>query len=204
MRRLLAMFTGFLAVTIVSGASAAVPSAANSHLDPCMVFCPGGDMTFNVIVRDLANNPVVSSTVIIDFSACPLYAHCPDPGTGITADDVGRTLRKTSDGTGLASFKAWVGGICPGTSVRVFADGVLLGAKSLASPDQDGNLLVDQADFVAIQNGIGTTDATKDLDCSGDVTANDVTIATSHRGHSCLGPVPTRQQTWGTLKLLYR
>jgi hypothetical protein len=63
---------------------------------------------------------------------------------------------------------------------------------------------VDQADFVAIQNAIGTSDATKDLDCSGGVAANDVTIATTHRAHSCAGPVPTRSQSWGTLKLHYR
>jgi hypothetical protein len=198
-----------LAAAVLTAATASValpspPSAANSHLDPCLVFCPGGDIAFQVIVRDLSNNPIANASVALDFSACPLYAHCPDPGPGIVANDAAHTLTKVTDAQGQASFGAWVGGICGNAAVRIFADGVLLGTRTLASPDQDGNLVVDQADFLVIQNAIGTTDGTKDLDCSGAVAANDVTLATSHRAHSCLGPTPARSQSWGTLKIRYR
>jgi len=183
-----------------------VPSPTNSSVDPCVVFCPTADLTFHVTVRDLANNPVANSTVVLDFGTCPGLQVCSIVGPGIVWDPVPRTMRMTADAAGQAFFTAHAGGVCA-NSVRVFADGVQLtsGGLTLTSPDQDGSLVVNFAD-VAIVNGKTSSpyDPTADLNCNGVVDANDVAFVQAHYAHGCTGPVGVEPQGWGRLKTIYR
>ncbi|MEQ1832256.1 MAG: hypothetical protein ABL977_04310 [Candidatus Eisenbacteria bacterium] len=185
---------------------AGVPSAAFSYVDPCMVLCPNGDLPFTVIVRDLANNNLNGVSVVLDFSASPGTFICPAvPGDPYLVNPLAMTLRMFTGADGRVTFPARVGGTGP--DVKVFANGVLIAVRALASPDQDGNGIVDPGiDGALFAAKLGHFDPTADYDCS--VTNNDAAdqaIQTAHRNHACSGiVVPTRTTTWGTLKLHYR
>jgi hypothetical protein len=181
-----------------------LPSAATSSVDPCLVFCPVSDIAFHVVVRDLANNTVANSVVKLDFTACPSFTHCLGVPSPLVVSDVNRTVSMVADRFGAAVFSMPMGGICPGSAVRIFADNVLLATRSLASPDRDGNLFPDLTDEAAIQGLVGSSDPTADFDCNGIVDAADVGIATQHRFHACPLVVPAAPRSWGALKIRYR
>ena len=192
-------------------ALAAVPSAANSTVPACVAACPFGDIAFDVVVRDLANNPVTNSTVVIDFSECPDAFICTLPGfypDPYTVNLANRTITLLSDAAGLALFPLRVGGGCSASTVRVFADGVLLAQRALASPDQDGdgvtaNLL--NNDWALFSAKLGTTDPTADLDCDGDVDQDDQNVFNFHSSKTCEGYVDAAQRSsWGRVKSFYR
>jgi hypothetical protein len=123
-----------------SAAFAAVP-------DPTQSTCPAhinlvgsngatGDPAgnFSVTVRDLSGALIPGSIVVIDFQACTDMLFCTDQFGNSTADCPTMTVRKATDGSGVASFSI-VGGAniaaggptgSPAGSVKIFADGVLL------------------------------------------------------------------------------
>jgi hypothetical protein len=199
----------FAPVAPTAAGVVAVPSPANSSVPDCMALCPLGDMPFAVTVRDLANVPIVGSTVVLDFSGCPNAYICPQhPGDPYLIDVPGRTVRMFTDATGKVTFPARIGGVGPAGCAQVFADGILLRTVALASPDQNGNGVavgivdVDPALFAA---KLGTTDPTADFDCNGIVDAADELIFYQHLSHSCDGYVDAVQRrTWGSLKTHYR
>ena len=185
-------------------ATSGVPNAITSILDPCLVLCPAGDLQFHVVVRDINFTPVPNSFVVLDFSACPTFAHCTVLPPTLILNEAARTIGGVADAGGALTLVIPMGGICPGSGVRVIADGVVLGTRSLASPDRDANLSVDAADQTGVQTLVGTTDPTADFNCDGAVTAADVAIVGQHLGHACAGPTPSRSRSWGQIKLIYR
>lgn len=212
MRSLLPLILGpaLLAAASAGAQVIGVPSPGNSTTPACMALCPMGDLSFTVVVRDLANDPLAGSTVVLDFSQCPGAFLCtsphPDP---YVIDPVARRLSANTNGAGSVTFPARVGGTGGPGSVRVFADGVFLRSYALASPDQDANGVV--LSFLGSQDDplfaarLGTTDPTADFDCDGDVDDADQQIFFSHHSHSCDGWVdPARQGSWGRLKTHYR
>lgn len=210
MRRWLAPLLCALALAaMASRSAAAVPSPTNSSTPACLAPCPMGDASFLVVVRDLANNPVGGSTVVIDLSQCPGAFICDGLGSDpYITDKPNRMLHATTDASGTIEFHPRLGGTGAPGSVRVYADGVLLHAYALASPDQSGNGLVvsiidpDDAIFAA---KLGTSDPTADFDCDGTVNLTDQQYFFSHHSHSCVGFVdPAKRGTWGSLKAHYR
>jgi len=192
-------------------ATAAVPSPVNSTVPPCLVACPFGDIPFDVVVRDLANNPIANSSVVIDFANCPAAFICTAPGNQpdpYTVNLAARTIQLLSNASGLAHFPLRVGGGCAANTVRVFADGVLLAQRALASPDQDGdgftsNILNNDAALFSAK--LGTTDPTADLDCDGDVDVDDESIFYRHASKTCTGFVDAaHRSSWGWVKSYYR
>lgn len=141
---------------LAGAAMASVPSAANSSF-PCAITVVGDDgstadpgHTVSITVRDLANNPIQNSSVVIDFTGCNGAA---DPGpssiqkgvNGEIVDCVSKTVRAVTnvsgvvnmDVQGLASFAA--AGVTPnGACAQIFADGVLLTTVQVAAFDLDG------------------------------------------------------------------
>jgi hypothetical protein len=197
-----ALLVAALAVLFSSTASSAVPSPANSSHDPCFVACPLGDLTYHVTVRDIANNPVASSAVLLDYSQCG-FVHCANPGPGIIVNDAIRAMTAISNAAGVASFPLKMGGCCP--AVNIIADGVLLATVSMKSPDQDASLVVngtDQSILTALMSA--PYNVCGDLDCNGVVGASDLTLLLAHNGHGCSGVVPTRTRSWGSVKTFYR
>ena len=164
----------------------------------------GGTLLFTVVVRDIAFNPVASSTVVLDFSRCPGATFCPSTCTGCTVDSPTRSVRKLTNAAGVATFDLRMGGGCPTNSVWIFADGVLLGQRALASIDQDGDLSVTAADLALLTTKLGSPDPTADFDCSGLVDSADQALLQNHLGSTCDTVVPVRPHTWGGLKIRYR
>ena len=202
---------GALSTAAAPSASAGVPSPANSTLPACMAFCPLGDMSFTVTIRDLANNPVANSSVVITFENCT-NGHvfvCPQrPNDPYTVNPTTPSIRMFTDASGKATFPARVGGTGPAGCAAVFADGVFMRSYALASPDQDGSgaavgIGADPALFAA---KLGSLDPTADFDCSGGpVDGADQLIFDQHLSHGCDGIVDAvGRRTWGSLKLHYR
>jgi hypothetical protein len=206
MRRWLpAFYLAAVALLAHSAASAAVPSPSNSQVAACLSVCPTGDLNIPVVVRDFANNPINGSTVVLDFSACPGFVHCPPTANDrYRIDDGAKTVSAVTDMSGRVDFNIRMGGTCPSNLVRVFADGVLLASRSLASPDQDANLVVNAADTVIVRSKMGSSDPTADLDCNGVVSEVDYGIAEAHLQHACDLPTSLRRMSWRRLKIIYR
>src|SRR5262249_8824174 len=80
---------------------------------------------FDVVVRDVLNNPVAGATVVVDFGSCPI-AFCARQPAGVTDDPVTHTVRVSSDAQGRANVcicATSLGGACP---AQISANGVLL------------------------------------------------------------------------------
>jgi hypothetical protein len=171
-------------------AMANIPHPDNCTVPPCLVVCPAGDDIFTVVLRDVAYNPVWGCDVTLDFSACPAFHLCPDCCANLTIDLQNRRVTAISDVNGIASFPLKMGGVCAGATVGVYAAGagLYLGSVPMASPDQDGNLVVDAADAAHVNSLIGTHDPGADFDCDGTVTQADFAwLVNNHDGHSCTG-----------------
>ena len=174
-------------------ALAAVPDPGHSAVDPCLIVCPNGDFAFHVTVRDIIGAPIANANVTIDLCACPAVALCPGEPC---------LQAKLSDASGNVTFNIKAGGVCT-SSVSIQADGVQLGVRVVASPDQNGDLFVDAADVSVAVGKLGNSDPTADFDCDGAVSPADVTIIGAHQEHNC-SPVPTQTQSWGLMKAIYR
>ncbi len=201
-----------LAAVLVSTAAIAqptgVPSPANSTVPTVVATAPGGNFVTVVIVRDLANNPVINSTVVLDYNNCPGFTPCSQPGPSgdnYVVNPVAKTISMLSSGPlGQAPFYLRAGGGCSANGIRIFADGVLLAQVHAASVDQNGDLSVDGADIALVHGKIGTSDLSGDIDGNFVVDANDESLVTSHAGNNCLDPTDVRRPTWGRLKTIYR
>jgi hypothetical protein len=164
-----------------------VPNPATSEADPCLIVCPAGDSLFRVIVRDNSFNPLAGHTTEIDLCDCANVLVAPG-GTSYDLVD-GCIVRCLTDRLGRADFYLLGGGICSGASIEVKAYSnttpLLLAIRSaMASPDQNGDLVVDTDDLAAVESKVGTSDPTADFDCDGSVTGADLAIAQEHLGHA--------------------
>jgi hypothetical protein len=201
------------AISIVLGlatsAAAGVPSPANSILPSRLLTAPGGSILNSIQVRDIANNPIIGSMVVIDYNNCPEFTVCPfNPALdGYVLDLPSKTIRTPTVGAaGVANFSLRAGGVCSNNGIRIFADGVLLGSIYAASFDQNGDLSVDAADVAAVHAKIGTNDLTGDINNDGAVTSYDELAVTSYAniGVNCLNATESIHRTWGSLKTIYR
>ena len=150
---LVVMSCAVLACGGVRAANAGLPPENNSTI-PAMIPIVGHDGAglpdpigeVEVSVRDLANNPVVGSLVVLDFSQCTELRLCADAhDPGVTVDCAQRTVRRLSDAQGKARFRVmgWSTGIpggpgAPRNAAKVYADGVLLGSPNVSIYDLDG------------------------------------------------------------------
>lgn len=141
---------------VAASAFAGVPSPGNSSLPvPAFFTMVGSSLgtadplgTFSITVRDLANNPISGSSVVLDFVAGSDLIPASDQldAAASTVNCAAKTVRKFTDVTGVVSFTV-VGGSnnggasagAAGGAVKVYADGVLLGSMTAAVLDQDGN-----------------------------------------------------------------
>ena len=152
---------------LAGSAMAAVPSPANSTipanvnvvgtngpLGAFAVMGPGGvdpAGAFTVVVRDLANNPIQNSSVVVDFTGASDIFLCTDAVPGLVVDCVTKTVRGFTDVTGsvtlyvvgAANNTGATGGLAaPGSgldAVAIFADGVNLGNVHITAVlDQNG------------------------------------------------------------------
>jgi hypothetical protein len=194
-----------LLVLLAPMAHAGIPAPPNSIV-PCLAACPSADIANVIEVRDFANNPVAGAFVVVDFSGCPGFHHCPvDSSESYAWNAASRMATRFTDPSGRAMFNFHGGGVCPGSALRVFADGILLATRALVNPDQDGDGIVSGPDKTILLAKVGSTDPTADVNCDGLVTAAEVSgLYAQHVGHSCALPTATGPRSWGQLKILYR
>ena len=129
------ILAAFVLTTAFAGAALAqtgVPSPGNSTLPAFATTTAGGSDFFQVIVRDLANNPIAGSIVIVDFGDCTASL-CPTQPPGHVI--VGDIVRVTTSASGVALFS-----ICgtlsrPSCTVTIAADGVTLGVRPARQAD---------------------------------------------------------------------
>jgi hypothetical protein len=159
-----------------------------------------------VDVRDVGNLPVANCEVSLHFDACPAFQICADCCDGVTIDPQNRAPSRHTNTNGVVTFSLRLGGVCGEQRMIVRAGGYLLSDGVLvASPDLDGNLLVDGADLVNVYLLIGSHETRADFDGDGEVTQADYDWMRDLRGaHTCSGPVPEQTPSWGVLKLIYR
>ena len=204
MRPLLLGFTLVLMPALTGTSFANVPSAITSTWPSCIQVVPGGNISTVIVVRDISNNPVPGSNVVLSYSDCPSLVVCPGPGDAYVHDPVNRTLAMTADATGKVVFNLRAGDGCATADLRIFADLVPLGSARVVSPDQNGDLVVNGTDSALEQGKVGTSDLSGDLDCDGDADSADVDFMHPYLGSTCTNPTPVRPQSWGGLKLHYR
>jgi hypothetical protein len=166
--------------------------------------CPAGDLRVWVLVRK-GGQPMDGALVTIDLSGCSLLKLGPPlPGEEQTVADGVREMKRTGEnGRALFSIRGGGAGAC--SRVTVVAEGVLIAERqAVASPDQNGDLVVDQSDLDALHAKLGTKDDTGDLDGDGRVTPADILLARLHLGHHAELLTETKTQTWGEIKGGYR
>ena len=174
-----------------SASFAGVPSPANSTVPACLplvgsslgVADPAGAIT--ITVRDLANNPLVGASVVLDMSNAADIAICDDQlDAGALVNCAAKTTRKFTDALGQVSFTVLGGSNGAGNASsllnagRIYANGVLIGSPTVNAFDLDGAGGVGANDLSAWLGDFGTLTpyGRADYDCSGAVGANDLSV----------------------------
>ncbi len=145
-----AMLLSVCGLLFAGAALASVPSSTNSTLPAgirlvsTLAGVPAAYGTFTVTVRDIVGNVIPSSSVVIDVSACTpdIKIQSTQPYAGLTVDCATKTVRALTDGSGIATFDI-VGRSTSGAAAtflkgKIYADGVLLGSRTIAALDIDG------------------------------------------------------------------
>lgn len=181
-------------LAVAATAFAGVPSPGNSSFsasciklvnkDAGGVAAPNG--AFTVTVRDLANNPIANSAVVLDFANCaaPADIRVQSGGqpAGLVQNCAAHTVRLTSDALGQVTFIVVGGAQNSGNTAgattgcaRVIADGVNLGSIGVAAFDQNGAGGLSPSDIGALVGDLfGGFKSRSDLNCSGDLSPADI------------------------------
>jgi hypothetical protein len=135
---------------VAAVASASVPDPAHSTKPSFIVLVgtnagtadPNG--SFTVVVRDVANNPIPNSQVIVDFGACSDSRLCSSD-VSKTVDCPTETIRGFTDGTGSITFDVVGAGKNTGAAAgpgagcaNITADGVSLIHPTVNVYDENG------------------------------------------------------------------
>ena len=167
-----------------------VPSPANSSVPACIRLV-GSDGSvaatafggFEVVHRDLANNPIPDALIVVDFSAAPelfIAANQFDPSA--TVDCALKTVSKRTDANGRAVFcivGASTDEFPPSTQLnggRIYANGMLIGDPTVSAFDLDGRLGLGATDLTHFLSDFasGNLYGRSDFDCSGGIGARDL------------------------------
>ncbi len=144
-----------------------------------------------VVARDIDGVPWWEGPICAEVCDCPGFRaslvrpDCSYPDTSLC------DFTMYPDPLGVVEIPISGGGLCPGGSIKVFADGVLL--ATLPEPacfDQNGDLVVDSTDVAIVRSKIGTSDPGADFDGDGIVTEADVAILMQHLGHASPDAAP--------------
>jgi hypothetical protein len=175
-----ATLLGVCGLLIAAVASANVPDPSKSTVPGFIKVggtqttagVPDPTITYTVVVRDFANNPIAGSFVEINFSNCSDTKLCTAVVAGQTVDCTNKAVRATTNASGQAIVKVLGAANNPGTfvppaiapgaglgCVRVYADGIQLGTVTAVDYDQNGSLPsgngVNGLDFSIAKSDVG-------------------------------------------------
>jgi hypothetical protein len=174
-----------------SAAMAGVPSPTNSTTPLCITLVgslagvPDAAGQFNIVVRDLANNPLNGASVVIDLSNCLDIAICDNQlDAAATVNCGAKTTRKFTNALGQVSFIVLGGSNGGGNASsllgagRIYANGTQIQAPTVSAFDLDGAGGVGANDLSAWLGdfGSGQPYGRSDYDCSGNIGANDLSL----------------------------
>jgi hypothetical protein len=173
-----------------AAAYASFPPIPNATVPACFSLvgsngvAASGTGTFNVFVRDLANNPMPGVSVRVDLSASPDLRLCAQQlASGVVVECVGNVAAGITDAHGIATFTLMGGsnggpGVTPSNNSRVYADGILIGSPTVSAFDLDGSAGVGANDLSLFLSdfGSGNQYGRCDYDCSGFLGANDFSL----------------------------
>ena len=183
-----------MSFVFVGAAYAGIPSASTSTVDAVgegtpdcnpgtAVVCPASDMGWvkvTVVVRNIYGDPLPGKTVTCyaNLVSGGPFCYCPgeDPQVGVT------------DVNGEVIFYYHDFGGCGELNWYADCESVVLGPSGtiyIASPDNDGNCVVNLIDFGNFATAFTTTDPCSDYNCDGVVNLIDFGIFASHFTHSC-------------------
>ena len=170
-----------VALVIAGSALAGVPNSTNSNINyagggPGILYVGGKAGTVvdvrcekQILVRDAALNAVANSVVVLNFSNCYTGEIRIGDATAQTFNTTvncgAHTISATTNASGVAVFRV-VGatpGIVPSSPgigegcVSITADGVPLGAYSVATPDYSGGGAVNGSDLLYFSYGLFTS-----------------------------------------------
>ncbi len=194
MRTLLISILAVLSLAVATAASAGIPSASTStvvavgELTPTCnpntaVVCPASDMgrvKVTVTVRNIYGDPLPGK--IVNCYAIPVtggpFCFCPgeDPQTG------------TTDINGEAIFYYTDFGGCGDMQWGADSEGIVFNPSNIifiASPDNNGDCIVNLVDFVNFASAYLTADPCCDYNCDGIVDLVDFVTFASHYLHAC-------------------
>jgi len=196
------------ALAAAPGARAGVTDPSQCSVDSFLVACPAGDLVFHSVMREVGGTPQNSpDETFLDLCGCagarfasPLAG---DPYT-LVAGCRPTTFLVMPEAT--ADFPLRAGGLCRGASIALVTEGIhVITLSSLASPDQDGDLVVDAADRALLAAKLaGPYDPTADLNGDRLLSVADLDLLDRHLGHAAEMPTGAHASTWGGLKTIYR
>ncbi len=188
------LFGAGIAAAQASFASS-LPSPANCSVPARIVICPAGDSVMIVVSRDLANNPILGSEVVLEVCGCPGFRLSSQQAACDYPDTVSCQVAMLTDSQGIVEIPVAGGGLCPGGTVRIYVSSLLIATRpEPACFDQNGDLRVDSTDVAIVQSKLGTADPGADFDGDGVVTAQDVAILLQHLGHAAADAMPAGPQ----------
>jgi hypothetical protein len=192
-----------LTATISGPVAAGTLTPQYCTVDPRLVLCPAGDLPFHVIVRNY-NHPITNVSVDLNFCGSTGWAACLDGQPAVINFRFSPCDPLVLTGLdGMATIALKAGGVTGDSTVSIRADGMLLGRRFLASPDQNGDLVVDRSDEAILLGKLGTHDLSADFDGDGVVTEADHAILRAHFGHACEMPTAAPRSAWGEIKARY-
>lgn len=154
---------------VLVGRGAAGPDSVNGH-----VYC---------VIRDLASNPIPGAVVTFDFSAfSDLRIASDQHDPRVTVNCAQRSVSGVTDANGRVNFTilgACTGGPpSPRQSLRIYADGVILGSPTVAVLERDGfpGLTLTDLSIWAADWFSGLELERADLDGTGGVNALDLSV----------------------------
>ncbi len=116
------------------------------------------DGAFEVVVRDIANNPLAGSQVVLDLSGAPDLRLCADQGGNVSC--TARSVSRLTDGRGVVRFALTGSG----------RDGVPASGRGTVLLSADGMV------FSSMAGDGGLIVSAYDLDGSGGVGGNDLSL----------------------------
>jgi hypothetical protein len=193
---LILLVSGMALAGVPCASTTTIVATGDSTCAPGAAICPNGDydnVIVTVTVRDCYGTPLPGHTAVVQASpAGAPFCYCPD-GEPPPNDYEDTKISPATNGAGVTTvvfakfggcgdmqFYAQVGTVLAGPSVAIY----------IASPDNNGDCVVDLIDFGNFATGYFGTDPCHDYNCDGVVDLIDFGNFATHYFHTCTFPNP--------------
>lgn len=189
-RRMIVLAFALASLVVPHSARATLPPFPNVTVPACITLV-GSDGNvasesgaFDVVVRDLANNPMPGVRVDVDLSQVSDLRLCAQQtAPGVVVECASNRATAVTDANGVARFTLLGGGLGleTGTGMnggRVYTDGILVASPTVNAYDLDnaGGVGANDLSYWLRDFGSGQVLGRADYDCSGGIGANDLSF----------------------------